>query len=264
MTLDRLPDLLDRGVALIIFGLGIGMVALHTALAALTARQPPARAGRVLPAAIVGAYLAAWFGLALTVGDHANFPLRAENLRLWLSLLVGFGPMVLGIVLLFASRTVGQLNASTPAPWLIWAQTYRVAGLMFLFPFLYYGIVPAAFAIPAALGDFVTGAFAPLVGRAVARRRPNAIRWATAWNIFGMLDLIVAPAAAILSQAQVLGLYPLSLIPLFLGPPLGILTHVYSLRNLATNSSTAVVEGSRPSPAIARGATAAASALRTT
>jgi hypothetical protein len=79
-----------------------------------------------------------------------------------------------------------------------------------------------------------------------------------------MLDLIVAPAAAILSQAQVLGLYPLSLIPLFLGPPLGILTHVYSLRNLATNSSTAVVEGSRPSPAIARGATAAASALRTT
>ena len=53
------------------------------------------------------------------------------------------------------------------------------------------------------------------------------------WNAFGILDLIVAPTAALLSQAQVLRIYALALVPLFLGPPLGILTHVYSLRNLA-------------------------------
>jgi hypothetical protein len=118
---------------------------------------------------------------------------------------------------------------------------------MFLFPFLYYGIVPASFAVPAAVGDFVTGAFAPVVGLAVLRQKPNAIRWATAWNFFGILDLLVAPASAVLSGAQVLGLFPLSLVPLFIGPPLGLLTHVYSLRNLATLSTAAAASGSRKS-----------------
>jgi hypothetical protein len=216
---------------------------------ALAAQQPTlGRRKPMLLAGLVGAYLTLWFGLAVTVGDRTNFPLEREDLRLWLSLLVGFGPMFLGIAVLFASKTMRHLNAAMPAHWLIWAQTYRMAGLMFLFPFLYYGIVPAAFAIPAGLGDFVTGAFAPLAGLAVARRRPHAIKWATAWNIFGLLDLIVAPAAAVLSQAQVIGLYPLSLVPLFIGPPLGILTHVYSLRNLAMPSSSAVVDASGQSP----------------
>src|SRR5262249_20423056 len=123
--------------------------------------------------------------------------------------------------------------ADMPSEWLIWVQTYRVAGLMFLYPFLYYGVIPAAFAVPAAAGDFLTGLLAPAVGSAVARRDPRALSWAVAWNLFGILDLIVAPATAVLSRAAVIGVYPLALVPLFLGPPLGILTHIYSLRNLA-------------------------------
>lgn len=248
MTPAELPDLVHRTVAIFIFVLGIGMVAVHTVLTALAAQQPTlARRKPLLLAGLVGAYLTVWFGLAITVGDRANFPLEREDSRLWLTLLVGFGPMFLGIAVLFLSNNMRRINAAMPAHWLIWAQTYRVAGLMFLFPFLYYGILPAAFAIPAALGDFVIGAFAPFVGRAVARQRPHAIRWATAWNIFGVLDLIVAPAAAFLSGAQMIGLYPLSLVPLFIGPPLGILAHVYSLRNLAMLSSSAVPDASRQS-----------------
>jgi hypothetical protein len=244
----ELPDVVHRTVAIFIFALGIGMVAVHTALTALAAQQPTlARRRPILLAGLVGAYLTLWFGLAMTVGDRANFPLEREDLRLWLSLLAGFGPMFLGIAVLFLSINMRRVNAATPAHWLIWAQTYRMAGLMFLFPFLYYGIVPAAFAIPAALGDFVAGALAPFVGLAVARQRPHAIKWAMAWNIFGVLDLIVAPAAAFLSGAQVIGLYPLSLVPLFIGPPLGILTHVYSLRNLAMLSSSTALDASRQS-----------------
>jgi hypothetical protein len=53
------------------------------------------------------------------------------------------------------------------------------------------------------------------------------------WNLFGILDLVVAPATALVFQARVLNIYPLALVPLFLAPPLGILTHVLSLRNLA-------------------------------
>jgi hypothetical protein len=265
MTAAELPDVLDRSVAVFIFALGIGMVAVHTALAALAAQHPTfGRRKPILLAGLVGVYLTLWFGLAVTVGDRTNFPLEREDRRLWISLLVGFGPMFVGIGVLFASKTMRYLNAAMPAHWLIWAQTYRVAGLMFLFPFLYYGIVPAAFAIPAGLGDLVTGALAPFVGLAIARQRPHAIKWATAWNLFGLLDLIVAPTAAVLSQAQVIGLYPLSLVPLFIGPPLGILTHVYSLRNLAMLSAAGVVEASGQSLAAERRGVTIKSAVRTT
>ena len=244
----QLPDFLLRGTAIVIFAIGIGLVAVHTTLAVLAAqRRDGSRPGSLLLPGAIGAYLAVWFALALTLGDPANFPLQREGLRRLYTLLAGFGPMLVAVALLFASRALGSLNAAMPASWLIRAQTYRVAGLMFIFPFLYYGVVPAGFAIPAALGDFVTGALAPIVARAVAERQPRAIAWARAWNLFGVLDLIVAPASAVLSGARVLGLYPLSLVPLFIGPPLGILAHVYSLRNLAATSSAATA-GVSPHP----------------
>jgi hypothetical protein len=263
MGMAELPDVLNRGTTIVVFGLGIGMIALHTALAAVAAqKQALSPRLRLMFPALVGGFLTLWLATAVTLGDRTNFPLQHEDVRLVLSLLLGFGPMLVGIVLLFSSGTLRRANAALPGAWLVWAQTYRVAGLMFLFPFLYYGVVPAGFAIPAGLGDFITGALAPFVGLAVARRRPNAFGWAVAWNLFGITDLIVAPAAAVLSGAQVIGLYPLSLIPLFLGPPLGILTHVHSLRNLALLSSRAradVSKGSRPGES-----GAVASRLRTT
>src|SRR5262249_214598 len=120
-------------------------------------------------------------------------------------------------------------------------QTYRVAGIIFIWPFLSYGILPAGFAYPAGIGDALTGIFAPIVASMVAQNRPNAMKWAVAWNLFGTLDLIVAPATALTLQAEVLNIYPVALVPLILGPPLGILTHVLSLRNLAVTRPAAPV-----------------------
>jgi hypothetical protein len=234
MYVTLLPIPLLRGSAIIIFAVGIFMVALHTILAALaTQRSALNPRMHVMAPLSVGAFMAVWLGVALVTGDGSNFPL-SQNDRLPISLAVGFGPMLVAMALLFSSKTMRALNSAMPPAWLIWAQTYRIAGLLFLYPFLYYGVLPAGFAVPAAVGDFITGLVAPLVGFAVAKRLSNAFAWATAWNIFGVLDLIVAPIAAVLSHAQVLALYPLALVPLFVGPPLGLLTHVYSLRNLAT------------------------------
>ncbi len=217
MSTPVIPVLFQRGTAMLIFALGIFLVAAHALLATL-----------------VGGYLAIWLAAGLLVGDGTNFPLSRPELRRPVSIAVGFGPMLLAAALLLTSKTLRALNASMPSEWLIRIQAYRMAGLMFLFPFLYFGVVPAAFAIPAAVGDFLTGLAAPFVGSAIAYRRPGAFAWATAWNIFGIVDLIVAPTAAVLSHAQVISVYPLALVPLFIGPPLGILTHIYSLRNLST------------------------------
>ena len=58
MTSAELPALLHRGAAIFIFALGVGMVAVHTALAALAAQQPDlGRRKPVVLAGLVGAYL---------------------------------------------------------------------------------------------------------------------------------------------------------------------------------------------------------------
>jgi hypothetical protein len=226
-------------MALILVGIGIGLAVMHTVLVAMAAqRSTLAPRKQVTVAASVGVYLTAWLALAITFGDPTNFPLGREYLRLPISVVVGFGPMIVGILSLFLVKSLRDINGAMPTTWLIWAQAYRVAGLMFLYPYLYYGIVPAGFAIPAAVGDFLAGMWTPLVARAVARRQPQAVRWATAWNLFGILDLLVAPVVAFLARAAVINLYPLTLVPLFVGPPMGILAHVYSIRNLRLTASS--------------------------
>ena len=235
MSTPMIPALIQRGTAMLIFGLGIFLVAAHTVLATLAAeRSSLGPRARALTPWLTGGYLTIWLAAGLLVGDGGNFPLSQPEARRPISIAVGFGPMLLAAALLFASKTLRALNTSMPSDWLIRIQAYRMAGIMFLFPFLYFGVVPAAFAIPAAIGDFLTGLAAPFVGSAIAHRRPGAFAWAVAWNIFGIVDLIVAPTAAVLSRAQVISVYPLALVPLFIGPPIGILTHVYSLRNLST------------------------------
>jgi hypothetical protein len=252
MNVTLLPIPLLRGSAIILLAVGIFIVAVHAVLVAVAAQRSALRPHvHVMAPLFVGAFLAVWLGVAIATGDGSNFPLSRNDFRPPVSLVVAFGPMLVAMALLFSSKTMRALNSAMPPAWLIWVQTYRVAGLLFLYPFLYYGVLPTGFAVPAAAGDFLTGLLAPLVGLAVAKRRPNALAWATAWNIFGVLDLIVAPIAAVLSHTQVLSLYPLALVPLFVGPPLGILTHVYSLRNLAT-AARSDVAGSPLSPAGAK------------
>jgi hypothetical protein len=196
-------------------------------------------------------------------GDGTNSPLARNELRLPLSLAVGFGAMFLAVALLLRSRSVRALNEAMPAAWLIRAQTYRMAGLMFVYPFLYCGVMPARFAVPAAAGDVMVGCFAPLMGRAVERGRAGWLRGAVAWNVLAVFDLIMAPAAAVWSHAQVIFVYPLALVALSAGPPLGVLTHIYSRRNLAAASRTARV-GSSTSLSTTRRAPAIAGAIPTT
>src|SRR5262249_27465106 len=213
------------------------MVAVHTGVAAIAAQRTSIspKTKTTIPF-VVAAFLASWLALAILAGDGANFPIALEA-RGAVSGLVALVPFVIAVIALFASKSLRAINKATPNAWLIAIQTYRAAGIMFIYPFVTYGILPAGFGYPAGIGDALTGIFAPIVALMVARNRPNAVKWAIVWNLFGTLDLIVAPATALTFQARVLGIYPITLVPLFLGPPVGILTHVLSLRNLAVTRS---------------------------
>jgi len=234
------PGLL-HAVSVFIVALSALMIAAHTGILALAARRTtlPALTQLFAPV-LVAALLAGWLGWAVLAVRAPVVapepPPLAQRVAQNPALLLEMAAMVVaGIVALYASKTMRTLNAATPPAWLIGVQLYRVAGAMFLWPFLADGALPALFALPAGIGDALTGLAAPFVAWGIAHDRPGAHARAVAWNWFGILDLIVAPATAVLSGTTNIGHFPLVIVPLFLGPPLGILTHIYSLRNLAVH-----------------------------
>ncbi|HEU5077805.1 MAG TPA: hypothetical protein VFT72_01240 [Opitutaceae bacterium] len=244
MTHDTIlsPSLLNA-LAIFIVATGVLMVAAHTSLLALAARRTtlPPRTQFIAPlfAAILLAGWLAWAVLAVpkrvVIPEPLALPgqvMQNPGLLLEMTAFVG-----LGVVVIFASKTMRVLNAATPPAWLIGVQVYRVAGVMFLWPFLASSALPTLFAVCAGVGDVITGIAAPFVASAVARNRPGAHAKAVLWNYFGILDLVVATITAVLSHSTNISRFPLVIVPLFLGPPLGILTHIYSLRNLALSRS---------------------------
>lgn len=248
-SLSTIPPAALHAGALFITGSAAALVALHaTMLAHAGSRTTLSPRSRVLVPVLAAVVLGLWLGWAVTTAQQRALagpssgprsPLAALPVLIAMLAAIGGGGAFL------ASRTVRTLNAAVPPAWLIGIQVYRAAGLMFIWPFMSDGMLPAGFAWPAGIGDAITGLLAPFVARAIARRHPKAYGWALAWNWFGILDLVVAPTAAMLSGAQVATIYPLGLIPIFLGPPMGILTHIYSLRNLAANRVELTRAGAR-------------------
>ena len=143
------------------------------------------------------------------------------------------------IALLLATRIplVSRILAEpgTPAR-LALPHTLRVVGVLFLIV-MAQGHLPAAFALPAGLGDI--GLSAPFVARRLARGtgRAGAVRF----NVLGILDLIVAGTIGFLLFRVVevtpstapLFMLPLALIPT-VAVPLALVLHIVSLRRLRT------------------------------
>jgi hypothetical protein len=141
-------------------------------------------------------------------------------------------PIVLGTAMSFMP-VVAKVLAHTPVHWVIVLQTYRIVGGLFLYPFMAQGILTPGFAWPAGVGDVLTGLAAPFVAWAVMHNTQRSRLWFYAWTIFGIADLIVAPLSAAIWGFGVGGRdmsFAVTAIPLFLGPPFGILIHIMTWR----------------------------------
>lgn len=118
-------------------------------------------------------------------------------------------------------------------------QAWRAGGLGFLALYA-HGVLPGLFAWPAGLGDIAIGITAPWVMLALIRQHTFAAsRLFVAWNLFGILDLVVAVSAGALSSGFVSGLAgkvttaPMAQLPLVLIPayfvPLFVMFHLAAL-----------------------------------
>jgi len=187
---------------------------------------------------VVGVVLLLWLAVVIILGAGDAFARGPGALPL--PILAEFLTPIL--VFLIAFWTLGPFRdfvMSIDLPVMAGIQAWRFAGLGFIALYA-YGVLPGLFAWPAGLGDIAIGVAAPLVIFAL-RRRPAfaASRLFWIWNLFGMLDLVVAVSLGALSAVLGIGIspeittFPMSRMPLVLIPaflvPLFLMLHLASL-----------------------------------
>lgn len=178
--------------------------------------------------ALVSGASFAWFGVAFAV------------------------PYAIGVAVTFLGPVKNILRQISLTR-LVGVQIYRNAGAVFLVTYFFTDSeLSREFAMNAGWGDILTGMLAIPVAYAAALRIP-AWRWmVVVWCAIGAGDLILAPATALMYGGPAVDGFPLNMIPIFVGPPLGILLHTVTLRALWLQRRAAPVDTSplRTTPAI--------------
>jgi hypothetical protein len=193
--------------------------------------------------------LALWFFVAIALGLSGALGGDGPPIGLALAMTV---PLLAFVVDGFLGGPLfGQLRELS-VPTLIAIQTFRVVGALFLVASWSQRALPAAFALPAGLGDVAIGLLAPFVSAAVSRRAPRHRARAIAWNVAGLADLVAAVFLGVTHTDSPLGIfatqpttdalarYPFSLITTFL-VPIAIILHVIALRQLAPSRRAGAV-----------------------
>ena len=176
---------------------------------------------------------AAWLAAVLLLAANGVFRPDAPRIPLALMTTLAAGYLVL------LSPTFRDIIAGIPQHWLIGIQTFRILGGVFLVRY-FQGELPGVFAIPAGVGDVLTGIFAPVVAYWWFTGKPYARAAAIAWNLFGMADLVNAVAIGWLTGGGGGGIvFPIVLIPIY-AVPRAFLVHSYSLIGLLRKRSRRV------------------------
>jgi len=186
---------------------------------------------------IVGGAVAVWFVVVFAVGSAGGF-VRPEGDPPLPILLGALSPLALFAAAYLGWKAFRDFVLAADLRLLTAVQAWRAGGLGFLALYA-HGVLPGLFAWPAGLGDIAIGLTAPWIAAALTRDPAYAgSRGFAAWNALGILDLVVAVSAGVLSSGLVRGLtdvttapmaqMPLALIPAFF-VPLFVILHLVAL-----------------------------------
>jgi hypothetical protein len=189
--------------------------------------------------------LAVWLVLVLFLGAKGAFVGSRDELPL-LFLLFQTLPVLVFLALYAGSGSFRAWVLGADLRLLTAIQGWRWMGFAFLAVYA-QGLLPGVWAWPASLGDVAVGITAPWVCLALVRRPGFAANpLFVAWNLFGILDLVVAigtggAVALGLVEARVtmapVAQLPLALIPAYL-VPIFVMLHlaaIFQARRLATS-----------------------------
>jgi hypothetical protein len=190
-------------------------------------------------------FLGVWLGAAFLLAPAATTLVGRD--RFYLTPVIPFFavmPPALVLLALWRSTALRQVLAAAPLPQLIGVQVYRTIGVLFVI-LLALGELPRHFALPAGWGDIAIGVTAPLVALALARGVRGARTAALAWNVTGLLDLVVAVGMGTgflapflapelgprVPPAPAMGVFPMILVPTF-AVPVSVMLHLVALAKL--------------------------------
>jgi len=224
----------------------IGVVGLP-ALTAVGLYRVGLRAGAVVFALV----WSVWIVTSALLAEGGAYRQLPDASRPWIGVAAGGA-----VAALMAAAGIPAVRGAFANPGnlaaLTWPQSLRVVGAVFLIAMALGGL-PAAFALPAGLGDVAVGIGAVFVARRLTRGDRSGASW---FNVLGLFDLVLAVSLGFLAglgPSQVLlvspstadiGLLPLALIPTT-AVPLAVALHLTSLARLRRPSV-------RPDPAVPR------------
>ena len=185
-----------------------------------------------------------WFLLTIALASNDAYRANAEHIpTIQYGILV---PILIGGLLIWRSPRVARIIDAVPQHRLTGIQLYRALGVIFLILYA-TGKLPGVFAWPAGLGDMLVGVLAPVAAIAYTRAPQNNADMVTAWNLFGLADLVIALAAGFMTApspfqlvafnpaSELVTRFPLVLVPVFL-VPVSVLLHLASLKKLSRDS----------------------------
>ena len=178
-------------------------------------------------ARLVSLTLVGWAAFSISYGALVGMSF------LTLPILAGV-PVLTGSLLSFTDRGK-QLLSAIDLHHIVALQSYRLAGFIFLYLYYVPGILTRGFALNAGVGDMLTGILALPVAWLTWKKIRGYEYFVVAWCLFGSSDLINAGISSRLYGPASLVEFPINVVPLFLGPPLGILLHLCALRILWLN-----------------------------
>ena len=189
-----LPYFVFAGTAATVFAILYG---LNRALA--DAAWPQADRTRVFRLSAV--VLLGWLALSIALAAIGVYHVDASAIpTIQYAILL---PILIGSLLIWRSATVARIVDAVPQEWLVGVQLYRALGVIFLILYA-TGKLPSFFAWPAGVGDIAIGLFAPFVGLAYARAPRDTAGLVRAWNVFGILDLVVAVTTGFLTAPSLI------------------------------------------------------------
>ena len=202
---------------------------------------------RYATAGALSVVLVAWLTVAQYLGSANAYFATGDNAvpTVLFGLLL---PLIIAAISLRLSGSVASLVSAIPLHWIVAAQVYRIGGGIF-FILWADGRLPWQFALPAGIGDVLTGCFAVVVAAQLAQKAPGALRAAYGWCVFGIADLVVAVTMGGMTSPGRIHLlafdapnllissYPLVMVPTF-AVPLALMLHGLVLWRLRRESAS--------------------------
>lgn len=150
-------------------------------------------------------------------------------------------PLAIFVTIIYSTAVCKKANAILKLGDLVKIHIFRLIGSTFIILFL-YDLLPTVFALFAGIGDVLTALSSIFVVKAIRKNKSYAKKLTYVWNTFGLLDILITSAMAIIftkisidnnvQGVEFLAEFPFCFIPAF-APPTIIFLHLLVFRKLS-------------------------------